>query len=172
MYWPGPTKQDTRTSAVLLGNAHSHEKALSQHRQGGKLALSFDASEFLRGPAQAWQKRLQLSTYRTGCSRSSLHQGNGLTLILPARMPLSEGTLDRAPGDMVLKIVKLQDNDLALKLMEMGCLPGQPLKILHRFAGGKRLIVQVLDYVLALRASEAEAVWVTWGTGPVNHPEP
>lgn len=73
---------------------------------------------------------------------------------------------------MVLKIVTLQDNDLALKLMEMGCLPGQPLKILHRFAGGKRLIVQVLDYVLALRASEAEAVWVTWGTGPVNHPEP
>ncbi len=79
----------------------------------------------------------------------------------------SEGCLNSAPMGKPLRVVHLIEGDLSLKLMEMGCLPGQWVEIVHRASGGHALALQVAEYVLALRAEEAKAVMVRWGESPL-----
>ena len=79
----------------------------------------------------------------------------------------AEGYLNTAPMGKPLRVIQLIEGDLSLKLMEMGCLPGQWVEIVHRASGGHALALQVADYVLALRAEEARAVMVRWGESPV-----
>jgi len=85
---------------------------------------------------------------------------------LPGRSN-AEGYLNTAPMGKPLRVIQLIEGDLSLKLMEMGCLPGQWVEIVHRASGGHALALQVADYVLALRAEEARAVMVRWGESPV-----
>lgn len=79
----------------------------------------------------------------------------------------TESYLDAAPEGKPLRVVRLTEGDLSLKLMEMGCLPGQWIEIVHRTASGHALALQVAEYVLALRAEEARAVLVRWGESPL-----
>jgi ferrous iron transport protein A len=79
----------------------------------------------------------------------------------------TEGDLNTAPMGRPLRVIHLVEGDLSLKLMEMGCLPGQWVEIVHRASGGHALALQVADYVLALRAEEARAVMVRWGESPL-----
>jgi len=79
----------------------------------------------------------------------------------------TEAYLDAAPEGKLLRVVRLTEGDLSLKLMEMGCLPGQWVEIVHRTASGHALALQVAEYVLALRAEEARAVLVRWGESPL-----
>jgi ferrous iron transport protein A len=79
----------------------------------------------------------------------------------------TEGYLDVAPKGKPLRVIRLTEGDLSLKLMEMGCLPGQWVEIVHRTATGHALALQVAEYVLALRAEEARAVLVRWGESPL-----
>lgn len=79
----------------------------------------------------------------------------------------SEGYLDCAPAGKPLRVVRLIEGDLSLKLIEMGCLPGQWVEIVHRASGGRALALRVAEYVLALRAEEAKAVLVRWGESPL-----
>ncbi len=62
-------------------------------------------------------------------------------------------------GDQAV-ITKILDPIMSLKLMEMGCLPGEPVKI-QRFAPfGGPVAIEILGYVLSLRLDEASVIVV------------
>ncbi len=48
-----------------------------------------------------------------------------------------------------------------LKLLDMGCVPGNTIKIIHIGLGGSPIAVLLQDYFLALRLSEASQIEVT-----------
>ncbi len=53
------------------------------------------------------------------------------------------------------------DTVLSLKLMEMGCIPGEKIK-LHKYAPmGDPMMVEVSGYFLTLRRQEAETIRVS-----------
>lgn len=57
-------------------------------------------------------------------------------------------------------IESINDEELAVKLMEMGCLPGETVQLLHKAPFGDPLAIRVAGYKLSLRVSEAESVIV------------
>lgn len=63
------------------------------------------------------------------------------------------------PGKTV-KIVSCQNNELLLKLMEMGCIPGEAVKIEQIAPLGDPISISVAGYNLSLRISEAAAIMV------------
>lgn len=57
------------------------------------------------------------------------------------------------------KIESFKDSKLALKLLEMGCLPGTELKLEHKAPLGCPYCIIIGDnYQLSLRKSEAETI--------------
>lgn len=58
------------------------------------------------------------------------------------------------------KIHSIADNDLLLKLMEMGCVPGEIVRLDQRAPWGDPISVTVAGYNLSLRLNEAEAIFV------------
>lgn len=57
-------------------------------------------------------------------------------------------------------ITRFTDPELSLKLLEMGCLPGEKV-MLERIAPlGDPIAIRVAGYLLSLRKSEAETVVV------------
>ena len=59
-----------------------------------------------------------------------------------------------------MKIVSFDNNDLLLKLMEMGCLPGEHIKIDQVAPLGDPISIAVAGYNLSLRLSEADSIFV------------
>jgi ferrous iron transport protein A len=60
------------------------------------------------------------------------------------------------------KIVSFTNNKLALKLLEMGCLPGTEVKLDHKAPLGCPYCLTIGDnYQLSLRKSEAETILLT-----------
>jgi len=57
-------------------------------------------------------------------------------------------------------IDKFTDNFLSLKLLEMGCLPGEKIKLKRIAPLGDPLMVSISGYSLTLRKSEAETILV------------
>ncbi|HAA14754.1 MAG TPA: ferrous iron transport protein A [Cytophagales bacterium] len=55
-------------------------------------------------------------------------------------------------------IAGFSDDELALKLMEMGCLPGETITINFRAPLGDPISVHVLDYNLSIRVREAATI--------------
>jgi ferrous iron transport protein A len=62
-------------------------------------------------------------------------------------------------GRMV-KIISFENNDLFLKLMEMGCLPGENIKIEQVAPLGDPISIAVSGYNLSLRLNEAHSIFV------------
>jgi len=58
------------------------------------------------------------------------------------------------------KIHSIADNELLLKLMEMGCVPGESIRLDQRAPWGDPVSVTVAGYNLSLRKNEAEAIMV------------
>ena len=58
------------------------------------------------------------------------------------------------------KIHSIEDNELLLKLMEMGCVPGESIKMEQLAPLGDPVSVTVAGYNLSLRINEAEAIFV------------
>lgn len=58
------------------------------------------------------------------------------------------------------KIVSFENNDLFLKLMEMGCIPGELVKIEQVAPLGDPISIAVAGYNLSLRLNEAENIFV------------
>ena len=58
------------------------------------------------------------------------------------------------------KILSFEDNDLFLKLMEMGCVPGELVKIEQVAPLGDPISIAVAGYSLSLRLNEAENIFV------------
>ena len=64
-----------------------------------------------------------------------------------------------APGTTV--IVKHFENDnIFLKLMEMGCVPGETIIVDQIAPLGDPISIRVAGYQLSLRINEAENIWV------------
>ena len=57
-------------------------------------------------------------------------------------------------------ISKFTNNDLFLKLMEMGCLPGEKIVLEQVAPLGDPISVNVAGYSLSLRLNEAEHIFV------------
>lgn len=60
----------------------------------------------------------------------------------------------------VARIHSFENNDLFLKLMEMGCIPGEFIKVEQVAPLGDPISITVSGYSLSLRISEAESVIV------------
>ena len=59
-----------------------------------------------------------------------------------------------------VRIVSFENNDLLLKLMEMGCVPGEKIKIEQVAPLGDPISIAVAGYNLSLRLTEADAIFV------------
>lgn len=63
------------------------------------------------------------------------------------------------PGSTA-KILSFENNDLFLKLMEMGCVPGERVKVVQVAPLGDPISIIVSGYSLSLRLNEAENIFV------------
>ena len=59
-----------------------------------------------------------------------------------------------------VKIVSFENTDLLLKLMEMGCLPGEKVRVEQIAPLGDPISITVAGYNLSLRLNEAHAIFV------------
>ena len=57
-------------------------------------------------------------------------------------------------------IDSFSEKELALKLMEMGCLPGEKIHIERKAPLGDPIAISISGYVLSLRKAEAETILV------------
>ena len=58
------------------------------------------------------------------------------------------------------KILSFENNDLFLKLMEMGCVPGEHIKVEQIAPLGDPISITVAGYNLSLRLNEADNIFV------------
>jgi len=58
------------------------------------------------------------------------------------------------------KIISFENDDFFLKLMEMGCVPGETIKVEQVAPLGDPISISVAGYVLSLRLNEADSIWV------------
>jgi ferrous iron transport protein A len=63
------------------------------------------------------------------------------------------------PGEQGV-ILKFNNNDMFLKLMEMGCLPGEKIVLEQIAPLGDPISVSISGYLLSLRLNEAENIYV------------
>lgn len=57
-------------------------------------------------------------------------------------------------------IKEFENDDIFLKLMEMGCIPGEVVKVEQLAPMGDPISISVAGYRLSLRINEAEMIWV------------
>ena len=57
-------------------------------------------------------------------------------------------------------IRSIEDSELFLKLMEMGCVPGEQIKVEKIAPFGDPISILVAGYTLSLRLNEADAIFV------------
>ena len=60
----------------------------------------------------------------------------------------------------MVRILSFENNDLFLKLMEMGCVPGEKIRIEQVAPLGDPISITVAGYNLSLRLNEAENIFV------------
>lgn len=56
--------------------------------------------------------------------------------------------------------ITLDRDDIHIKLMEMGCVPGETVTIVKIAPLGDPISIAVAGYTLSLRKSEAQFIWV------------
>jgi ferrous iron transport protein A len=70
-------------------------------------------------------------------------------------------TLDKIPLDTLARVTSVEATDShGLRLMEMGVVPGAPVRVVKAAPLGDPIQVCVRDYHLALRRSEAKSIQV------------
>jgi len=70
-------------------------------------------------------------------------------------------TLDKTPIGATVRIVSLESSDVvALRLMEMGMVPGSAVRVVKSAPLGDPIQICVRNYHLALRRNEARAITV------------
>lgn len=70
-------------------------------------------------------------------------------------------TLDKLPPGSEAIIESFTDDDIKLKLLEMGCLPGEKISVVRYAPLGDPIAVSVSGYLLSMRRDEAACVEVT-----------
>jgi ferrous iron transport protein A len=79
--------------------------------------------------------------------------------------PNGSGSLDTLPAGLAARVVNVQGSSaIARRLMEMGIVPGAPIKVVRTAPLGDPIQVCLRDYQLALRRAEARAITVLVGT--------
>jgi ferrous iron transport protein A len=68
--------------------------------------------------------------------------------------------LSELPVGSKAKIIAFDKNDLFLKLMEMGCVPGELVKVEQIAPLGDPISITVSGYNLSLRLDEARDIFV------------
>ena len=58
------------------------------------------------------------------------------------------------------KILAFQNSDLELKLMEMGCIPGEEVVVEQKAPLGDPISIRIAGYSLSLRLNEADQIIV------------
>lgn len=76
----------------------------------------------------------------------------------------------RAAAEVVDVLPPAESPELADRLAEIGFLPGEPVRVMMRAAGGDPLAVRVSDSTFALRRAEAACVRVRALPVPVPAP--
>lgn len=57
-------------------------------------------------------------------------------------------------------IINIENVFLSLKLMEMGCIPGELIKMMHIAPLGDPISIEVAGYTLSLRKEEAHCILI------------
>ena len=57
-------------------------------------------------------------------------------------------------------IEKFEKDDIYLKLMEMGCVPGEQVSVENIAPLGDPISIKVAGYLLSMRKDEAAMIWV------------
>lgn len=68
--------------------------------------------------------------------------------------------LSELKAGSVAKIISFENNDLFLKLMEMGCVPGERIRVEQVAPLGDPISISVSGYNLSLRINEADNIFV------------
>jgi ferrous iron transport protein A len=68
--------------------------------------------------------------------------------------------LSEIPVGKTAIITEFENDDIFLKLMEMGCIPGEKIKVDQKAPLGDPISITVAGYHLSLRLDEAEMIWV------------
>ena len=68
--------------------------------------------------------------------------------------------LSEIPIGKFVRINSFVKNDIFLKLMEMGCIPGETISVDQIAPLGDPISITVAGYHLSLRLDEAELIWV------------
>lgn len=69
-------------------------------------------------------------------------------------------TLDRLHTGESAKIEAFTDDTLALKFIEMGCLPGETIKLTNIAPMGDPIAIEIAGYTLSMRKQEASTIVV------------
>lgn len=84
----------------------------------------------------------------------------------PGAIP-AESTLDLWPESIPGEIVAIEGTDpIACRLLEMGILEGEPVKVLGYAPLGDPMEIRLRDYQISLRLSEAKRVRVRPASNP------
>jgi len=68
--------------------------------------------------------------------------------------------LSEIPVGTTVMIKSFENNDIFLKLMEMGCVPGELVKVEQIAPLGDPIAISVSGYNLSLRLNEAQNIFV------------
>lgn len=68
--------------------------------------------------------------------------------------------LSELKAGAVARIKSFENNDLFLKLMEMGCVPGERIRVEQVAPLGDPISISVSGYNLSLRINEADNIFV------------
>jgi ferrous iron transport protein A len=85
---------------------------------------------------------------------------NATSLDLLARGIIAMKRLSHVPIGSVVRIVSFENNDIFLKLMEMGCVPGEIIRVEQVAPLGDPIAISVSGYNLSLRLDEAQNIFV------------
>lgn len=61
---------------------------------------------------------------------------------------------------IMCKIERIADQDVFLKLLDMGCIPGEEVSIIYRAPLGDPIAIKVSGYTLSVRLDEARKIEV------------
>ena len=70
-------------------------------------------------------------------------------------------TLDMVPKNVMARVTSVATDAHSLRLMEMGVVPGAPVRVVKAAPLGDPIHICVRDYHLALRRAEAKSITVT-----------
>jgi ferrous iron transport protein A len=69
--------------------------------------------------------------------------------------------LSQLPSGKRAVIKSHEESDFQLTLMEMGCIPGEPVWVEMVAPLGDPIAIQIAGYHLSIRKKDADKIWVT-----------